>query len=121
MKFTSETFHYRILTPDNAAELAQAAFDKWLSEQQEIYCEKKAGFWPWHNVNFQGATNKARLVCIEELAPKVCDEHIPVTRLRDNIRSSTILPGVLGFDYFHKTSWYCQKCGKTLKPNWEVV
>jgi predicted outer membrane protein len=98
MKFTSAIFDNAILQSE-MAEKAQAAFDKWLSEQQVVYGDKLQDVFTTYKE--ERDTHKARLVCIEELAPKVC-KHEKVTG------ANTV-------------GYICRDCNKTLKPNWEAV
>lgn len=117
MKFTGSMFGYHgaTLYTEQASQLAQAAFDKWLGEQQVVYGQKnKYGIMEWGQYSDEEMeietpsltdTHRARLICIEELAPKVCTH--------ENVG--------LGRTPAGKSSYLCVDCNKTLKPNWEAV
>ena len=104
MKFTESIFNFLPygISAEKAVNLAQAAFDKWLSEQKRLYGDGK--YWG-EEMDDEGRDSYAGyIVCIEEFAPKVC---------RRVCRHERIYQGN---DYF-----MCKDCGKTLKPNWEVI
>ena len=104
MKFTKDIFYPAIGSNIELAELAtnaaQAAFDKWLSEQQVVYGDKLQDVFTTYKE--ERDTHKARLVCIEELAPNVCAHDSVSRRYTNNIFSG----------------WECDMCNKMLKPNW---
>jgi hypothetical protein len=105
MKFTPDIF-IKDMTEHSAyeaAELAQAAFDKWLSEQQVMFGkdDPAAAWWPANQ--FSDLTKMGRLVCIEELAPVKCEHP------NDEICFSDV-----------RGQWVCGKCNKTLQPNWST-
>jgi hypothetical protein len=104
MKFKLEHFSKRMEpTYSEMVELAQAEFDKWLSEQQVVYGIK--GTTGWDKIKNQVDTHKAYIVCIEPLEKKVCEhENIHLGRKPDG-----------------KSSYLCADCGAILRPNWEVV
>jgi hypothetical protein len=105
MKFTNEIFD----KPDTVVNLAQAAFDKWLSEQQVVYAfhDEPFGRHNWglmEKFPNKNPTHSAYVVCIEPLAPKVCEHP------NDEICFSDV-----------RGQWVCGKCTKTLQPNWSEV
>ncbi len=124
LKFTPEMFEHdeadlKFFTAGKlkAAELAQAAFDKWLSEQPVVYGapDKDGRLWSSYQrdenkhiailSDFINDTHQARLVCVEEIQKKEC-EHIITAHLGTES---------------HGTWYECRKCDKRLKAEWTVI
>lgn len=93
------------------ANQANEKLNKLIKSWPVVYAEKKEGFQPWHNVEFVGATHKARLVFIEELPKEPC-KHEPAWDLR-----SALLPGLIAPSYFGNPK--CYKCGVELVAEWK--
>lgn len=89
----------------------QEHYDKWLNEQQIVYGSSIEHL--WHaNINcLIDPTHKARLVCIEEIAPAKC-EHL--------VEAFNKTPG----EPYTWIAYRCSRpgCGKELKPTkWEEI
>lgn len=98
----------------NAAKIANAKLDQWLSEQKVVHSYGTQYLWrdpskTGDTVDYQEnqETHRARLVCIEELPKKECEHE-----------SAVVHKDIHGLHGFH-----CQCCGKNIRPKggWEVV
>lgn len=57
---------------------------------------------------------------IRYVPQNTCD-HEPISRLEAPLSSSTITPGLVGFNFFNKESWVCAKCKQPLRAQWKVL
>lgn len=78
-----------------------------------VYAEKKGGFQPWHNVEFVGATHRARLILIEEL-PKVPCKHEPSWQ---GLKTNLVVDSFN--NTFASVGTTCSKCGVKLWATWK--
>lgn len=70
MKFTRQIFNHLMgdAQAQDASDAAQAAFDKWLAEQEVVFkCTECAGEWVQDANTCGGDTHRARIVAIEEI------------------------------------------------------
>jgi hypothetical protein len=134
-----------------AVERAQAIYDRWLSAQAVVYTPKKydVGHTAWNQDTLvdasQGATHKARIVCIEPLEcahtkTKIWEPHLAGARKcldcekvynpnrtpNWQIECSEHIPEAYNhiilptFPPQHKSDFKCKICGVKLKKTWEA-
>ena len=109
LKFTGEMFEeLGTDVPKMIAFHAQQIYDNWLEEQPEVYKSIHDEILRW-TLDKDTATQKARLVCIEEIEKKEC-EHVPYWH---SVKGGSDIIGIIG---------KCLKCGKPIKATaWEEV
>lgn len=95
------------------AEIANKKLQEWLEQQPVVYAEKKEGFQPWHNVEFVGATHRARICMIEPLVQE--HECEPVWYIKEVWLSD----GLVSPSYFGNCK--CRICGAELVAKWGRV
>lgn len=108
MKFKPEDFEFNAFYNERyqAADIANRLLQSWLDAAPVVYKDcVDGGVNGWFGPSFcaEDATHRARLVCIEELKPKVCN-HEPIA-----MHMVLLSEGIK-----------CQHCGKKLTATWKA-
>jgi hypothetical protein len=119
LKFTPNDFPGEMVyCAQQASDLANKALERMLSECPVVYGQVKnidgnltdKQYWCATQIGNNGETHTARLVNIEELKPKVCEQHTPLYIEGSGFGSSIVLKNNV-----------CSKCGKKLEATWKEV